>query len=55
MISGPHCGGGDCSNTTSAVERNDLCAYINDGLQIECRRNGFYFFSLFDLVVNQKL
>ena len=54
MVSGPHCGGGEYPSITSAVERNDLCAYINDALNIECRTNGFYFFTLFDSVVDQK-
>jgi tetratricopeptide (TPR) repeat protein len=53
MVSGPHCGGGECHSIVSAVERNDLCAYINDSLNLECRANGFYFFTLFDKVVNQ--
>ena len=54
MVSGPHCGGGEHPSTTSAVERNDLCAYVNDALSLECRANGIYFFTLFDIVVNQK-
>ena len=54
MISGPHCGGGASPSRTSAIENNDLCAYINDALMLECRINGFYFFTLFDKVVNQK-
>ena len=54
MIAGPHCGGGENASSISAVERNDLCAYINDALSLECRRNGFYFYTLFDKVVNQE-
>jgi len=54
MVSGPHCGGGENPSITSAVERNDLCAYINDALNLECRAHNFYFFTLFDKVVNQK-
>ena len=55
MISGIHCGGGEHPTITiaSAVERNDLCAYINDALNLECRTHGFYFFTLFDKAVNQ--
>ena len=54
MVSAPHCGGGEHPSITSAVERNDLCAYINDALNLECLAHNFHFFTLFDKVVNQK-
>ena len=53
MVSGPHCGGGEQLSTTSEVERNDLCAYINDALNLKCRAHDIYFFTLFDRVVSQ--
>ena len=54
MISGPHCGGGPNISRISSVERNDLCSYVNDALRLECQAKGFYFFTLFDKVVDQK-
>ena len=54
LIIGPHCGGGKNISRASAVERNDLCAYINDILSLECQKNGFYFTTLFDKAVDQK-
>ena len=55
MVAGPHCGGGELGSATiSSEERNDLCGYVNDSLALECLINGFYFFTLFDRVVNQK-
>ena len=54
IICGPHCGGGESPSRVSSVERNDLCAYINDALSIECQKNGIYFYTLFDKVVDQK-
>ena len=54
VVCGPHCGGGRCDQEIgSVVERNDLCAYVNDALSLECLKNGFFFLTLFDKVVNQ--
>ena len=54
MVSGPHCGGEGYPSITSSVERNDLCAYVNDALNLECLAHNFSFFTLFDIVVDQK-
>ena len=45
VVCGPHCGGGICDQEIgSVVERNDLCAYVNDALSLECLKNGFFLF-----------
>ena len=54
-ISGPHCGGGTVPYLTSSeVERNNLCAYFNDKLALECSKKDIKFCTLYDIAVNQK-
>ena len=54
-ICGPHCGGGTFQNSISSeIERNNLCAYLNDKLAFECSKNGISFYTLFDIAVNLK-
>ena len=53
VIIGPHCGGGDNVSRVSPVERNDLCAYVNDSLNFQSDKNGFFFVTMFDKVVDQ--
>ena len=54
VVVGPHCGGGQVFSRATRVERNDLCAYVNDKLYSECSRRGFYFCTIFDKVVDLK-
>jgi len=54
IVSAPHCGGGDLSDPSTHVERNDLCAYLNDKLRAECNRRGIFFCTLFDISVDQE-
>ncbi len=54
IVIGPHCGGGSIPKSLSSeVERNDLCAYLNDKLAIKCYERGINFCTLFDIAVNQ--
>jgi tetratricopeptide (TPR) repeat protein len=54
IVSGPHCGGGNVPGSTSSeVERNDLCAYMNDKLASECHVRGMSFCTMFDVAVDQ--
>ena len=55
VIGGPHCGGGDSPSRTTAVERNDLCGYVNNILMRECSSRQLFFYTLFDVVVDQDL
>ena len=53
IINGPHCGGGNVPGSISSeIERNNLCAYVNDKLALECSKK-INFFTLFDLAVDQ--
>lgn len=54
IICGPHCGGGTASGFSSNIERNDLCAYLNNELAMKGNSRGIYFYTLFDIAVNQK-
>jgi len=54
IVSAPHCGGGDWSHPSTHVERNDLCAYLNDKLAAESNRRGMFFYTLFDISVDQE-
>jgi len=54
IVSAPHCGGGDLPHPSTHVERNDLCAYLNDKLAAESNRRGMFFYTLFDISVDQE-
>jgi len=57
IISAPHCGGGDerrIPHSATEVQRNDMCAYMNDKIAYECSIRGIPFCTLFDIGVSQK-